>query len=405
MSQGRSQEHAKSVKGSNIRKFEQPTKEATVLGKIGENPSSEKMLRRELGQIISVLKTYVYFPNRTHYLLVALWILGTYFIKDVEYYGYIYITSPLPVSGKSRVLKLINALAFQPSGVLIRPSEAVLFRTADGQTQLFDEVDTWPREIDVAGVLNAGFEHGGFVPRCEPQRNGAQKIVKFPVYGPKAFAGIAERRFSDTTKTRMFKIQMLPPLPTEECAEFEQADRDKLVEVPKVLESRIKPCKPAILMKYHEKIPVYLRDLGKRTRDILRPLSAILEVVFADSPEIEERRAELYEAASTTRQDGDETAKEFSILRTLIDLATAAPDERLIGNWTELCNRFPQTPDGSGSHGLKNFLERYQFEQKSVRFDDDKGGVRRRYVITLAQLKDLYARYGRGSERAPAVTG
>jgi hypothetical protein len=48
-------------------------------------------------------------------------------------------------------------------GILVSPSEAVLFRTSEGQTQLLDEVDGWTNRDELRNILKAGYHVGGKV--------------------------------------------------------------------------------------------------------------------------------------------------------------------------------------------------------------------------------------------------
>src|ERR1700675_1453963 len=141
-------------------------------------------------RIAQFIERFVFIKDKQIYRLLALWVIQTHFYKDFEYTGYIFAHSPEPGSGKSRLLEVLDLLVGKSSGLLYKPTDAILFRTADGVTQLLDEVDSWTNGDSLRGILNAGFHLGGIVQRNEQQRNGKWKPVSFPVYAPRAMAGI-----------------------------------------------------------------------------------------------------------------------------------------------------------------------------------------------------------------------
>src|SRR5262249_23757987 len=132
----------------------------------------------------------------------------TYCYKEFEYTGYIFAHSTDPGSGKSRLLEILDLVVANSSGLLHQPTDAVLFRTADGKTQLLDEVDSWVNGERLRGILNAGFRSGGIVERNE-ENNGKWTPIRFPVYAPRAMAGIGLTILHGTTRDRTFIIEMV----------------------------------------------------------------------------------------------------------------------------------------------------------------------------------------------------
>src|SRR5262245_53204054 len=94
-----------------------------------------------LDKIIAFLRRFVFLRDDSTYLLIAAWILSTYLTDIFDYTSYLFVYSPERQCGKSRLLELLSELVCRSSGVLISPTEAVLFRTARNCTQIFDEVD------------------------------------------------------------------------------------------------------------------------------------------------------------------------------------------------------------------------------------------------------------------------
>ena len=128
--------------------------------------------------------------------------------SDFEYTGYIFACSPEPQSGKSRLLEVLELLVANPSGVLISPSEAILFRTAEGHTQLLDEVDGWTNKDELRNVLNAEFHRGATVQRMADSDTGYE-VRSFPVYAPRSLAGIGHTVLHGTTWDRTFVLDMV----------------------------------------------------------------------------------------------------------------------------------------------------------------------------------------------------
>jgi hypothetical protein len=170
-------------------------------------------------EIAAFIERFVFLPQECIYRLVATWVLSTYLHKHFEYTGYIFAYSSEPQSGKSRLLEVLDLLVCNSSGILVSPTEPVLFRTADNATQLLDEVDAWTNRGVLRSVLNAGFRNGATVPRMR-EEGGTFEVEKFPVYGPRALAGIGLKVLDQTTLDRTFRILMMRQKPEERREPF-----------------------------------------------------------------------------------------------------------------------------------------------------------------------------------------
>jgi hypothetical protein len=97
----------------------------------------------------------------------------------------LWITSPTPRSGKTRLLEVLTQIASRPSGILINPTEAILFRKTDrGSTLILDEVEKLrQKDKDLHGaimaVLNSGFQKGATVPRVQKSKDGVLSEVEY----------------------------------------------------------------------------------------------------------------------------------------------------------------------------------------------------------------------------------
>ncbi len=166
-----------------------------------------------LDEATSLIERYMTLPDPSSALLIGCWIANTYTYEHFKYCGYLALRSATPQCGKSRLLQLVGVLSKGAPKPIISPTPAVLFRRQQ-QVLLLDEVDRLGNRDKkmhgvVLAILNAGFQRGAIVERTEKtfhkKKEGFQ-LTSFPVYGPKALAGIES--LADTLADRAFQIQM-----------------------------------------------------------------------------------------------------------------------------------------------------------------------------------------------------
>jgi hypothetical protein len=173
-----------------------PGEQATT----GEDARLPKVERSEgaaiLDEVEQVYRRYVAWSNDHQAIAVTLWTAHTHAADSSDTTPYINIESAEPESGKTRTLEVAEQLAAR-AWMLVEPSEAAMFRKIerDHPTLLLDEVDAlWGRKADgregLRALLNAGYRRGATVPRCVGD-GAAISVQDFPVYGPKALAGLA----------------------------------------------------------------------------------------------------------------------------------------------------------------------------------------------------------------------
>src|SRR4029077_13525208 len=103
-----------------------------------ENPSIR------LGDLIEEIETclnhFITLPDSTLGIVVACWIANTYSYEEFRYCGYLALRSKTPRCGKTKLLRLIGALANGNPKVTTLPTPAVLYRCAR-KVLLIDEGD------------------------------------------------------------------------------------------------------------------------------------------------------------------------------------------------------------------------------------------------------------------------
>jgi hypothetical protein len=325
-----------------------------------------------LEKIATFIRRFVFLQHDELYDLVAAWVVGTYVMDVFDFAGYIFAYSPEPQSGKSRLLEVLELLVHKPSGILIAPTEAVLFRTADG-TQLLDEVDSWRNKDELKSVLNAGFRLGGIVTRMRDEDSG-YKAERFPVYGPRG-----ERR----ERLRHRRIKPEVDELKKSVEEWANANRNGIA---KLYDEFDFPC---------------LQELRDRSIDIAQPLATIIEVAYSRSPKIRVSLSRLMNAVAVTRDEERSAEGKHKVLRQLIQVTAEDP---LVGSPSELSELCAQLlADAPSAEMITRTLRQYGFVTKSCR----KGllGPRQRYELPKAKLAEILARYGAEEWEAKGFVG
>jgi Protein of unknown function (DUF3631) len=139
--------------------------------------------------------------SKPHHIVgLSLWALHTHIYRQYSKSPRLAILSPVPNCGKSTVLNILHSMVWSPEK-LIDPTTASTFRLAGDNTLLLDEVDNMSIIKSMKAILNNGHEVGGSVPRT---KDG--EVIKYPVYGPLALAGIG--RLPVTLMSRSIIIPM-----------------------------------------------------------------------------------------------------------------------------------------------------------------------------------------------------
>jgi hypothetical protein len=341
---------------------------------------------------VSFLKRFVFLEQDSLYKLLALWIISTYFTDRFEYTGYIFAHSVRPQSGKSRLLEILNHLVCKSSGILIRPTPAILFRTAHGHTQLLDEVDAWTNSDELRGILNAGFRRGAQVARMGTSSDKSYKIETFPVFAPRALAGIGANILDSTTKDRTFAIEMVsqPKEFRRERLRMTRAMKAEIAQIKWQLENWGKERRDEVTALYENETAFpYLEDFQDRTIDVAQPLAAVLEVAYKADELLEAEQFNLICAIAHTRTEDSAVIDDFKVLRELNRLT--ANDDPLIGTASELAERCIGLATIPEEITVSRTLRKFGFDTKSTRRPD--GMPKYRYCLPRSALTDVLRKY------------
>src|ERR1044071_8531524 len=232
-----------------------------------------------IDEVAAFVRRFVWLKDDTLYVLVATWIVETYLVDQFPSCGYLFIASNVRSSGKTRLLEGLDLLVHNSAGIQVSITEAVLFRTASGYTQLFDEMDTLMHHEFIRGVLNAGYRRGASVTRLRRDESGGFEPVHYPVYAPRVMAGIGEQMFHHTTLDRTFVIRMSPRA-VDNIGERFRPDRleSEVSALKRSIEEWATSCAAEVRARFEADTRVfYLTQFRERTVDISEPLAAIIE--------------------------------------------------------------------------------------------------------------------------------
>lgn len=147
-------------------------------------------------------------------------------IPTREWTPYLHVSGPEKAIGKSLLMDVLAALAANPR-IASGATPAALVHIVDRSepTLFLDEMDaamSGDKEMGqaVRGLLNAGFQRGGKVLKCEGRDN---EVHEFRAFGPKCLAGIGN--LWDTVASRSIQIEMRRKLRSETVERY----RAKLV--------------------------------------------------------------------------------------------------------------------------------------------------------------------------------
>jgi hypothetical protein len=326
------------------------------------------VLAEALAWVEQFLRRYVVFARPETVIAVVLWIAHSHAIELAEATPYLAISSPEKQSGKTLLLECLQLLAHGCSGIAITPTAATIYRSLEaspGATLLLDELDAVFRDHsdkyeEVRAVINAGHRRGATVPRSVPGPKNTWLVKQFPVFGPKALAGIG--KLPDTVTDRAIPVRMLKRKRSEPVDKFRvRTATDEAGGIVAGLVAALAAQPPA----FEANVPSELPD---RAADAWEPLLAIADAAGGIWPARARRAAVVLHASR--EQDDSLGLRLLSDIRLVFeardveriftgDLITALQaDEE--GPWVS--DRSPLTP-----HRLAKLLHPFEIGSKQVR--------------------------------------
>lgn len=248
---------------------------------------------RLLHDCIDHLWAFVHLEDDRVYLLLAVWTLATYLYAMFSHFGYLFLHSRFPRSGKTRVEEVLSHLAFEACNPLNAPTVPTIRDTAfEGRTLVLDTLERWKGKSPEAycaamELLDAGFRSGGMVAKMDKDEKGKWKKQLIPVFAPYILAGIGRASLSDTALDRSFVIEMHRK---KTAVKKRKYDHDRVEIEARPLRARMYlwalETAEAVNNAYRSialEAEVDEIGLNDRAADIWRPLFAVLRVLDADA--------------------------------------------------------------------------------------------------------------------------
>lgn len=342
-----------------------------------------------MNELIAAIRCYVVITEEDA-TVVALWSMNTWCYQDFQRCPLLLINAPERECGKTQLLKVVEKLVFRPVETA-NITLAALFRVITNYrpTLLIDEADTFMEgKMEMAGVVNKGYEKGGFVLRVETV--GKEMVERaYLVYGPKAMAGIMlERHLPSATMSRGIEIPLKRKTKDDSVERLRSADpkvfaslRSRILKF--VLENR------DAFAKGWEELPDELSD---RQQDNWEPLLAIAHCLG------EEWYRKACEAAVQNCRETTPVKSSSNQLLEDIREVLSAYKEKYIPS-SDLLTKLHDDPDMDWctyNHGkaltarqLARFMGAYGIKPKTVRMKSDytpKG-------YEVRDFEDAFARY------------
>lgn len=330
-----------------------------------------------LDEICAFVRQYISFTSDAQPVVVALWIVHTWFVDAFEFTPYLHIFSPTRQCGKSHLLDCIAKLVRNVLST-VSLTVAALFRTIeqDQPTLLIDEVDTvfgkGNENEELRAILNAGFERGSKVRRCVGPNHD---LKDFAVFCPKALAGIG--RLPDTVGDRCIPIHLIAKKKSEAVQRFRK--REVNVEgLASALEAYSQ--KPEIieaLRNGRAEVP----EISDRQNDIAEGLIVIADIAGADWPG--KARKSLIELFSAKEEDnvgvqllascrvafgeGQDRITTKELLDRLIEEETGTPWAHW---WENDLNKTPPNVRGPAAR-IARLLKPFGIKARVIKMPDD----------------------------------
>lgn len=244
-------------------------------------------------------------PTQDYYLLLAAWTAHTYLVERWQQTPIIVLYAT-PERGKSRTGKAIMHISYR--GIHTETvNEANLFRWSNdlGATLFLDVRNLWRKALQRGAddILLQRFERGARVGRVlYPEKGPFEDTRYFDVYGATIVA--TNEAIQNVLETRCLTIVM------------PEADKDYPKEILPEVALPLKERLVAFRARYlNAVLPAVDKPCGGRLGEILRPLSAIVELMVPDRRQSLDR---LIEGFVTSRQDEKAATIEAAVLEAML---------------------------------------------------------------------------------------
>jgi hypothetical protein len=329
---------------------------------------------------------------------VTLWAAHTHAIEAAEFTPYLNISAPEKESGKTRLLDVCKVLVANPwktenasPAALVRKVHVGL-ESGQPVTVLFDERDSQAggdkeRAEVVRGILNSGYERGGFYSRCVGEGTKMQ-VVDFNTFGAKALAGMGS--ISDTVASRSIPIRMKRAR-RGEVEKFRQRDT--------VIQGTVAELKPKLaawsdsnLEALRQARPEIPKSLSDRQSDCCEPLIAIADLAGGDWPQAA-RKAIVTLCGKAQAEDDSPGVRLLQDVRRIF--AERQVDEIASTELSETLAQIETSPWGEWSHGKPITATRLARLLKPFDIVPDRIGGKDSQArgYTLRQFKDAFSLY------------
>jgi len=338
-------------------------------------------------KIATLLKKYIDFYYEKTYLLVSLWIIGTY-LQPIWYsYPYLSITG-VKRCGKSKLLKFIEMLGFNAifSTSISTPA---LYRIVQNlrPTLLVDEAEKYAsaeKQDEIRNILNSGYKKYGKVFRASKTRGEKIIIESFEVFSPKAF--VTYKGLEDVTEDRCIPIVMI-------------RSNNKDVINSEIYEDD--PCWASLrnllyrfaLEKYHEidelyrtiNVQIQHEAFSSREHELWKPILTLAKY-FNVLKNVEPLVVETVEK----KTQADLESPELLLLKALAELVTEDGYYTVADIKGKLITYFDEVPKWLTSHWIGATLSRQFNLTEKTRLGKNRA---RAWYLSRDIIKNLCARY------------
>lgn len=356
-----------------------------------------------LDEIEALIRQHIQLPAEALTILIAVWIAGTYAYQRFDYFGYLALRSATPRCGKTKLLRSLAMLVKGQPPITTQPSAAVLFRT-NRDVLLLDEVDKLRNSDrdtygEVIAVLNAGFEKGAIVERVSKTKGDGFEVKAFPVFSPKALAGIES--LADTLADRAFQIQMrrtshkMPRMNPRRLKAQAQRIRDSLETWAGQHSEEIE----AAYDNLPDELPA-LAAFDDRFQDIAEPLVVLASLADAERPEAPSEQANGQKVptvfgrlmdglkAAAGRREPSRRERELLAFLDMIEAKLIGTTGMFIGSedLVQACQKHEGLIGIDTTTKLAGFLKHFELYPKS-------NGKQRGYSLTTTWIEEWRSRY------------